>query len=780
MCYIPLFCWILATVLEYILEEADCEDVPKTLTQMYIHFLQIQISMSNKKYNKATETNPKELSQSDKEMILKLGKLAFQQLERGNLIFYEKDLRESGIDISEASVFCEVCTEIFKEESWLCREKVFCFVHLSIQEFIAAVYKVHSCVDNDRNGSIHQMSDLHRSVISEALQSQNGHLDLFLQFFLGLSLEDNQALLGGLPSQPKNTSQTINETVKYIKEKIKEESSADRTLNLFHCLNELGDNSLVEEIQDSLRSGTLSDKELEPHQCSALAYVMLMSEERMDEFDLKSYNTSAAGQQRLIPVLKNVRSASLDKCHLNEECCETLASVLQSPDSDLRELDVSYNDMGDPGVLCLDAGLMSPHCKLEKLALAGCKLTDKSFEVVAFALMSGHSNLRAVDLSYNDVGDSGIQLICDGLVSPHCKLQKLRLAGCNISRESCERLASALPFADPQLKKLSLSYNNFGRSEMKTLCAAGQSCPLWKLQTLDFSFNDLEESGAWFLNGLLGQQCRLEKLALSGCNLTHESLETLASALQSPNSHLIELDLSYNNLGDSEFQFLGNGLKSPHCKLAKLGLAGCYLSYGCCETLVSAFMSQNACLRELDISYNNLGDCGVKLLCAGLTSPLCHIEILHLRECNITGVCCSDLATVLYSYNSKLKELELRDNNLQNSGLALLSAVLRDIHCEVQRLGLSGCRITEEGCIFLALALRSNPSHLKELDLSYNHPGDSGVKQLSAVLEDPHSMLKKLRNCLVVAASLCSAATGLVNIWTWVRSWTCCTQRKIQ
>ncbi|KAJ8332529.1 hypothetical protein SKAU_G00423180, partial [Synaphobranchus kaupii] len=174
--------------------------------------------------------------------------------------------------------------------------------------------------------------------VDQALQSENGHLDLFLRFLLGLSLDSTQTLLGGLLTETGSRSENIEETVQYIKEKIREESSAERTINLFHCLNELNDNSLVEEIQNSLRSGKLSDKELEPDQCSALAFVLLMSEEILDEFDLKTYKTSEAGHQRLVPVVRNCRKAILNSCDLTEKSCDIVASALQSSNSPLRDL----------------------------------------------------------------------------------------------------------------------------------------------------------------------------------------------------------------------------------------------------------------------------------------------------------------------------------------------------------------------------------------------------------------------------------------------------------
>ncbi|XP_064157096.1 NACHT, LRR and PYD domains-containing protein 3-like isoform X21 [Anguilla rostrata] len=693
MCHIPVFCWISAAVLETMLGETESGDLPKTLTEMYTHFLLIQTNVKNQKYHGTDETDSKMMSASDTEIILKLGRLAFLQLEKGNLIFYEEYLRESGIDISAASVYSGVCTEIFKEECGLYQEKVYCFVHLSIQEYLAALFVFHSCVNGNRNvlraeeSKSHsdrvQLSELHRTAVDQALESQNGHLDLFLRFLLGLSLDSSQILFRGLLTQTGSRSQSIENTVQYIKERIRKESSAERTINLFHCLSELNDNSLVEEIQNSLKSGKLSDNELEPVQCSALAFVLLMSEEVLDEFDLKTYNTSAAGHHRLVPVVRNCRKAILNSCYLTEKSCDIVASALQSSNSTLRDLDLSYNNLGDSGVKLLCAGLMSPNSKLQRLGLNNCNLTEKSCDIVASALQSSNSTLRDLDLSYNNLRDSGVKLLCAGLMSPNCKLGRL-----------------------------DLSCNNLGDSGVKLLCA-----------------------------GLMSPNCKLQSLGLGWCNLTEGCCDVLASVLRSPHSELSDLELRDNELQDSGVTALSAGLEDPHCKLQRLGLNSCNLTEKSCDIVASALQSSNSTLRDLDLSYNNLGDSGVKLLCAGLMSPNCKLQRLGLGWCNLTEGCCDVLASVLRSPHSELRDLELRDNELQDSGVTALSAGLEDQHCKLQRLGLSGCRVTQRGCDSLASALCSNPSHLRELDLRYNHPGDSGVRALSAAKLDTLTLL---------------------------------------
>nr|XP_046194368.1 NLR family CARD domain-containing protein 3-like isoform X3 [Oncorhynchus gorbuscha] len=437
MCHIPVFCWISATVLEHMLKHKR-EEMPKTLTEMYTHLVVFHTKQKNEKYLGKEETGP----HWNKESILSLGKLAFQQLVKGNLIFYEEDLKEAGIDVNEASIYSGLCTQIFKEECGLYQDKVYCFVHLSIQEFLAAVYVFLSFINNNENlmdklrttswnfsvrTKQRRKVTVYKSAVDKALQSETGNLDLFLRFLLGLSLESNQKHLRGLLTQTRSSSQSHEETVKYIKEKIRENPSPERSINLFHCLNELKDHSLVEEIQSYLRSGSLSEPNLSPAQWSALVFVLLTSEKELDVFDLKKYSRSEEGLLRLLPVVKASRAALLSGCGVTEEGCASLVSALSSNPSHLRELDLSNNDLKDSGVELLSAGLGNPHCKLETLRLSGCLVTEEGCASLVSALRSNPSHLRELDLSYNHPGDSGVRLLSAGLEDPHCRLEKLNV-----------------------------------------------------------------------------------------------------------------------------------------------------------------------------------------------------------------------------------------------------------------------------------------------------------------------------------------------------------------
>ncbi|XP_078797088.1 NACHT, LRR and PYD domains-containing protein 12-like isoform X2 [Oryzias latipes] len=556
MCHIPVFCWITATVLEDLLKSREGGELPKSLTEMYIHFLVVQAKVQKVKYDGGAETDP-HWSPESRKMMESLGKLAFEQLQKGNLIFYESDLTECGIDIRAASVYSGVFTQVFREERGLYQDKVFCFIHLSVQEFLAALH-VHltfftsglNLMEERKKKSLKILKlkqyspvQFYQSAVKKALQSPNGHLDLFLRFLLGLSLQTNQSLLRGLLTQTGSSSQTNQETVQFIKEKISEDLSAERSINLFHCLNELNDGSLLEEIQQFLRSGRLSTDKLSPAQWSALVFILLSSEEDLEEFDLNKYSASDEALLRLLPVIKASNKALLTDCYLSERSCAALSSVLSSQSSRLRFLDLSFKNLQDSGVKLLSAGLKSPDCKLETFRLRKCSLSKISCKVLVSALKKNPSNLTELDLSWNqNLQDSGVVHLCGFLESPDCRLQTLRLMYCSLSENSCEVLVSALKENPSNLTELDLSLNQ-----------------------------NLQDSGVVHLCGFLeSPDCRLQTLRLRSCRLSKTSCAALVSALKSNPSHLTDLDLRHNDLQSSDVEQLQDLVESPNSKLQTL------------------------------------------------------------------------------------------------------------------------------------------------------------------------------------------------------------------
>ncbi|XP_057210883.1 NACHT, LRR and PYD domains-containing protein 12-like isoform X2 [Triplophysa rosa] len=658
MCHIPVFCWVSATVLERMLGGTESAEIPKTLTQMFTQFLIFQIRLKFQKYDGKSEVDPQQARQS----ILSLGKLAFEQLEKGNMIFYEEDVRECGIDVREASVYSGVCTQIFKEGSGIYLGKVFSFVHLTIQEFIAALYVFLLFVHRATNlNSFYQSTliDFLKRAVDRAMQSENGHLDLFLRFLMGLSLESNQTIIRGLFTFTERISHSPQEIVEYIKQKIRENPSPEKSINLFHCLNELNDHSLVQEVQTYLsRAGArhLHGFQLSPSHWSALVFVLLYSEEELNQFTLSKYIRSEECLLRLLPVIKASTKANLSGCNLTERSCSALTAVLSSNSSNLKELNLSHNKLQDSGMKLLSAGLENSNCYLETLILTDCRIGEEGCAFLASALTSNPSHLRELNLNFSTLGNVGIKL-SDVLTDPQCRVEKLKLNNCSIPEEGCAALASALRSNPSHLTELNLGLNKLGDSGVKGL-------------------SDLLEN----------PQCKLQKLQLFNCSIPEGGCAALASALISNPSHLTELNLGYNNLRDLGIKLLSKLLENPQCKLKKLKLYNCHIGAKGCAALFSALRVNPSNLAELDLSCNKPECSALQLLSDLLKDPNCKLEKLQLSSCCIEETGCAALVSALRSKPTHLRELNLRCNKFGDSGDKLLSDLQKDPRCKLEKL----------------------------------------------------------------------------------------------
>ncbi|XP_027874819.1 NACHT, LRR and PYD domains-containing protein 3 isoform X2 [Xiphophorus couchianus] len=543
MCHIPVFCWITANVMEDVMKTREGGELPKTLTEMYIEFLEVNFAIKEDKYFGKAEEDPE-----NRKLIESLGRLAFDQLLKGNLIFYDKELEKCGVDIKDAALFSGVFTEMFKREKGMCDISVYSFIHLSIQEFLAAVYMLH-CFTSRKSEVIKtflgeeynetSLDEFMKKVMEKSLSSKNGHLDLFVCFLHGLTVESNQSLIGSPLGQTENSPETIQRIITNLKEMNTNRISPDqyimstdrispeRSINIFYCLVEMKDLSFYQEIQRLLDSG----KKLSVTDCSALAFMLQMSEV-LDELDLEKYNTSEAGRRRLLPAVRNCRKAQLGEFSLQNDEVKVVASALKS-NPDLTELEISQiyilgdETFGDSDMKPLIKILETSVSKVKNLGLRDCSLSETSWTSLFSALKSNPTHLTELELSKTNLEGSGMKELCGFLQTEGCRLKTLALDDCSLSETSWTSLFSALKSNPTHQTELDLYRTNLEGSGMKELCGF--------LQT---------------------EGCRLKTLALNWCRLSKISCDYLASALKSNSLRLTELNLRGNNLKESDVQQL--------------------------------------------------------------------------------------------------------------------------------------------------------------------------------------------------------------------------------
>ncbi|XP_072330252.1 NACHT, LRR and PYD domains-containing protein 14-like isoform X2 [Scyliorhinus torazame] len=661
LCYIPIFCCVSSTILEDALKSFQHygfgDYIPTAITSIYTKFLEQILSHQQQKleYLGGTKQTTIALLQSKQKAIMNLGKLAFELLRGQTLIFSEKDLRMYNVDVSLV-------------ESGLCKEltvgnantskKAFCFVGEALQEYFAALYVFLSFNNNKYNPlkTVSHVKSLRRyekpsyfqvckQACKETIKSSQGHLDLFLRFLCGLGTKKPQEILKGLMTSCEINCDDVMKIIQILKKRLQEDIAPEKCITLLQCLNELGDNSLVEETRKIMIAGAAASRTLTPAEYSALAFVLQMPGGEMETLDLSQHKTSSVGLQRLVPVLHHFTS-----------------------------LKMIGSNLGDSGVNALSQMMKNPNCKLQNLELERNDLTHRCCEALAL-ILTNNRMLSSLNLSNNNLGDRGIRLLSVGLKNPQSRMQKLNLSNNNLSIGSWEEIVSVL-IINQTLRELNVSNNRMGEAGLRTLSTALKDprCKLQKLglnntSTLDFGMmgSYLEETGIVILSDVLkDSNCTLKALELAKNCLTQKNYEEIASAIRI-NHTLTHLDLSSNVIQDSGMNALSLALMDKSCSIQSLLLTDTKLTPTCCEKLASVLVT-NQTLRELDLSMNKLGDSGVCALSTALKEPSCKLETLGLKQTSLTDACCKKLLTALNT-TQKITHLDLSANLFTNSSL---------------------------------------------------------------------------------------------------------------
>ncbi|XP_051777939.1 NACHT, LRR and PYD domains-containing protein 3-like isoform X26 [Erpetoichthys calabaricus] len=769
MCFNPSYCSIICSVLKshFMTPEEERGAAPRTVTELFVMFLHNIL------------TNHKREAKDQREILVKLGKMAYYGVVNRTLVFYDKfEMSTFGLrPVLSSSFLSGFLKEILQRESTL-EHTTYTFYHLTLQEFMAACSFYLS-----PSGGIEELL--------EKLDScEDARFEILTRFLAGLARYSVFKTLGGILGEfERKTAKRILEWVKKKAKLAIRGRDKSEALRVCQWLYETQNKKLIRDAIGKDLKMDFSQMTLSPLDCAVLSSVISCCGE-LEELNLSKTRLTSECIRRLAPGLICCRHVNLWSCRLTSRCCSALSSALFAPHSRLTELDLSWNNnMEDSGVDQLCEGLRSENCKLVKLKLWSCGLTSRCCSALSSALSSPHSRLTEMKLSGNNMEDSGVDQLCEGLRSENCKLEKLSLTDCGLTSRCCSALSSALSSPHSRLTELSLSGNNMEDSGVDQLCEGlrSENCKLEKLNLSQCRFtsrccsalysalssphsrltelnlsnnNNMEDSGVDQLcEGLRSENCKLRKLNLSECRLTSRCCSALSSTLSAPHSRLTELDLSNNNMEDSGVNQLCEGLRSENCRLEKLNLSDCGLTSRCCSALSSVLSSPNSQLTELNLSNkNNMEDSGVDQLCEGLKSENCKLEKLNLSYCCLTSRCCSALSSALSAPHSRLTELNLSSNNMEDSGVDQLCEGLRSENCKLEKLNLIHCGLTSRCCSALSSALSSPHSRLTELNLVNTNMEDSGVDQLCEGLRSENCKLEKLNLSRCRLTSRCCSA----------------------
>nr|XP_030140603.3 NLR family CARD domain-containing protein 3 isoform X2 [Taeniopygia guttata] len=698
LCTIPGFCWISGSSIAYFLKRSGDQSqeatvVPRTLSEIFSYYF--KMALSGEWLEKPREAlRIEQAVNTSKKLVGSLGRLAFYGLLRRKHVFYEQDMKAYGIDLSLLHS-CLSTRLLLKED--MQASTAYYFSHLTTQEFLAALYYytaakraifdlfTESGVSWPKLGFLSHF----RSAVQRALQAEDRQLDIFIRFLSGLlSPQVNRLLAGWLLAKDEQggfRSQAIGVLQGCLNA---DHAVSWRAVNAMRCLQEMQHTDTAEAVEEAMRSGSLAGM-LTPMNCSALAYLLQVSDVCMEETNLSScltYNVCKS----LLSQLLFCHSLRLDNNQFKDDVMELLGSVLSGKD-----------------------------CQIQRLSLAENQISNKGAKALARSLLVNRS-LMVLDLRSNSIGPTGAKALADALKKNQILLS-LNLQKNGIGAQGTRKIAEALK-QNCSLRELILSSNLVGDNGSIALAEALRVNH--SLQSLDLQSNSISSAGVTALTAALCSNKGLLSLNLRENSISKEGGPAIARALRS-NSTLRKLDLAANLLHDDGGKAIASAIGENRA-LTSLHLQWNFIQAKAATALAQALQS-NSSLASLDLQENAIGDEGVAALSAALKVNTTLAD-LHLQVASV-GVAGAQALAEALMVNKSLQILDLRGNSLGPAGAKAVANALK-VNRSLRWLNLQENSLGMDGAICIATALKGNHG-LTYVNLQGNRIGQSGGKMIS-------------------------------------------------
>ena len=731
LCYIPVNSFIICSLLEKLikLQQHLGNTLPATSTDIYEGALRLFIFKHHPEFKRKLLTKDNLLGNVGlpdqvEETLNRVGSLAKTGIQERRLMFDSVEVK----GIEDCGLFnrmpdCEALPFKLKSQ--------FCFIHLTLQEFLAAkeIVKMDS-------------KDISNFILTNASDPK---WHLVLQFVAGLLRGQTNEAVGSFVSLlcDSLTYITLCDSLNFSSK------SKQEAVLMMKCLHEYNDATIVEKAASLLQKNEtfnnkidLSYSEITPVDCAAIVF--------------------------FINKLHNLMELNLSSNNISDQGVSFLCSVVRDGHCTLNTLHLGFNKIQDQGVSQLSEALRDANCKLTKLRLPGNYITYQGASHLQDALKNANCKLTKLDLGGNSMGDMGVSRLSEALKDVNCKLEKLNLDETDITDQGVFHLCVALKNVNCKLTKLDISGNMMSFHGALTMSVALKDVNC-KLTKMNLEVNDIGNLGVFHLSDALkDENCKFTRLDLTCVKMGDEGLAHLCDALINENCLVTDLDLSHNAITGQGVSYLQTALRNKNCKLLQLSLAmntlrnTSYLIRKLTESLIkgdslnfygeqsvllpisSALRDENCKLVKLDLISTGVEDDDLFYLCGALKDMNCKLTVLYLGGCLITDEGLQHLCSALEDVNCKLTELFLGSDSITDQGVPLFFTAIKHKNCKLTKLEIEFPEVTDEGFLHLLVALKDVNCKLIELKIEFPEVTDEGFLHLFVALKDVNCKLTKL------------------------------------